>query len=323
MSTVLAIDVGGTGARLRLAPARSEEPAGPDDVRTLTADGARVGRTGSDVAALVVDLVRRARDRWPADPPAAVGVGATGLASLVDDHDGLLRDLVAASGCARVAVAADAVTAHLGALGGEPGAVIAVGTGAIALGTDLDRRWIRVGGWGHLYDDRGSGAWIGIAALQAAIRAHDGVGGAGRALLDAATDRLGAPPTWTRLLTLDDRAGVLASLAPDVVALADAGDPAASGIVHRAGQLAAESLAAALVDGIPRVAAATGGLTAAPRYADALAAEFARLAPDADLRPSRGAPLGGAVELARRAAAGRAPATLPGLLWSTAPAAGR
>ena len=63
----------------------------------------------------------------------------------------------------------DAVTAHLGALGGEPGAVIVAGTGAIALAVGRRRRWARADGWGTLLGDDGGGYWIGRAGL--ALRA--------------------------------------------------------------------------------------------------------------------------------------------------------
>ena len=136
-------------------------------------------------AALIADV----RAAWPDAAVAGVGIGATGLASLVAAPDAALRRLADAAGGAPVALAIDAVTAHLGALAGRGGAVVAVGTGAIAIGTDLGERWKRVGGWGHLWDDRGSGAWIGIEALKAAHpharRADDGCRGAPRGIRGA------------------------------------------------------------------------------------------------------------------------------------------
>ncbi|MBM7505857.1 BadF/BadG/BcrA/BcrD ATPase family protein [Agromyces aurantiacus] len=320
MTRLLGIDLGGTGARVAILRADGSAPA-----EVLQADGVRVGPGGSNAASVALDLVRRALTDSADDatPPAGIGIGASGLASLVTDHDGLLARVAHATGCPRVAVAADAVTAHLGALGGAPGAVLAVGTGAIALGTDFVDRWVRVGGWGHLYDDRGSGAWIGIRGLEAGIRAFDRIDPAGEALRAAAVGRFGPEPTWTALLTREDRAGALAGFARDVAGLADAGDAEAGRIVREAGRLAGETLAAALQPGVPRVAAATGGLLAAPGgYRAALEDEFARLAPDADLRAPAGAPLDGAIRLAALAAAGAAPTTRAPFLWTTPAAAG-
>ena len=64
----------------------------------------------------------------------------------------------------------DAVTAHLGALGGEPGAVIVAGTGAIALAA-APEGWARADGWGTMLGDDGGGYWIGRRALALALRA--------------------------------------------------------------------------------------------------------------------------------------------------------
>ena len=82
-------------------------------------------------------------------------------------------------------VSNDAVTAHLGALGGEPGAVIVAGTGAIALAAS-PAGWARADGWGPMLGDDGGGYWIGRRALAMALREHDGRGGAARFLRAAA-----------------------------------------------------------------------------------------------------------------------------------------
>src|SRR4051794_6740449 len=69
----------------------------------------------------------------------------------------------------RVLVTNDAVTAYLGALGDEPGAVIVAGTGAIALASDGEH-WARADGDGTLLGDHGGGYWIGRRALALALR---------------------------------------------------------------------------------------------------------------------------------------------------------
>jgi N-acetylglucosamine kinase-like BadF-type ATPase len=315
---LVAIDVGGSGSRLVAArlsgpfqpavdrPADSH-PADDTEPRvTLTGRQVAIGPGGSDVAEVVRDLAAAfvAATTSPVGPPAvaAAAVGATGVATLVPDPSVVHEALRASLHARRTAVAADAVTAHLGALGGRAGAVIAVGTGAIALGTDFDRTWRRVDGWGHLLGDLGSASWIGAHGLRAALAAHDRRStGASRPLLAAATARFGPPPTWpAQLYTRPDRAQVLGSFTPDVAAAAAAGDPAATQILTEAGRHLAESLAAALAPGLPPLAAATGGVLAAgPALTGALARRFATLRPDAELVQSTGSPLDGALHLAR------------------------
>ena len=265
---------------------------------------------------MIATLIERARVERPDARLAGVGIGATGLASLVASPATSLAALTAAAG-APVALAIDAVTAHLGALGGSAGAVVAVGTGAIALGTDLRDVWHRVGGWGHLYDDRGSGAWIGIEGLKAAIQTHDGVTRDAPALLSAAVSRFGPVPTWpSQLYTRDDRGAVLAGFAADVAGLASVGDVVATRIMSTAGALVAETLAAALDPALPARAAGVGGVFASGEaFTGAFADEFARIAPDATLVEPAGGPLDGAVRLARLVAAGEVTAAHPPFVW--------
>ncbi|MCD2441485.1 hypothetical protein LQ757_04255 [Agromyces sp. SYSU K20354] len=265
---------------------------------------------------MIASLIERVRVERPDATLAGVGVGATGLASLVVSPAASLAALSAAAG-APVALAIDAVTAHLGALGGSAGAVVAVGTGSIAIGTDLREVWRRVGGWGHLYDDRGSGAWIGIEGLKAAIQTHDGVTTDAPALLSAAVSRFGPAPTWpSQLYTRDDRGAVLAGFAADVAGLASVGDAVATRIMSTAGALVAGTLAAALDPALPARGAGVGGVFASgAAFTSSFAEEFARIAPDATLVEAAGGPLDGAVELARLVAADEVVAAHPPFIW--------
>lgn len=315
---VLGVDVGGTGSRAALEPL---DRTSGSPRRLLEGPAVQVSPDGSDALNVAADLVARARREWPDAPFAGVGIGATGLASLVASPAAALLPVVIAAGGAPVAVAIDAMTAHLGALGGEAGAVVAVGTGSIAIGTDLHEVWRRVGGWGHLYDDRGSGAWIGIEGLKAAIQTHDHVTTDAAALLSAAESRFGPAPTWpSQLYTRDDRGAILAGFAADVAGLASVGDAVSTGIMSTAGRLVAATLAAALDPALPRRAAGTGGVFAAGgAFTAAFTSEFGRLAPDASLVAAAGGPLDGAVHLARLAARGDVPAGHPPFLWGSSP----
>jgi N-acetylglucosamine kinase-like BadF-type ATPase len=59
----------------------------------------------------------------------------------------------------RVVVTNDAVTSYLGAIGFEPGAVVAAGTGVIALAGDRDGNFARSDGWGYILGADGGG-WL-------------------------------------------------------------------------------------------------------------------------------------------------------------------
>lgn len=329
---LLGIDIGGTGSRAAMIRADAVADAGSGAGPAAEAEGTvhgpadagrseirggvvAVGASGSSVPELALALVAAAAEAWPErmERLAGLAVGASGLASLVEDPARLPDELAAAATShgapAGVAAAAaiDAVTAHLGALAGGAGAMVALGTGAIALGSDGRDAWHRVDGWGHLLGDRGGGAWLGLRGLELAMRAHDGVSAEGTALLRAAESRFGPPASWpAQLYTRHDRAAVLASFAPDILALAQRGDPACTGLLRAAGAEAARSAVAALREETPARIALTGGLArAAEPIRHAFVATVLRLRPDAAIVEAAGDPLDGALRLAERAATGR------------------
>ncbi|MER6917201.1 BadF/BadG/BcrA/BcrD ATPase family protein [Streptomyces sp. NPDC000594] len=329
---VLGVDSGGSGLRVALA----DVGAAPGTAPILRSrEPVRTGPGGIDTAHLLEQLLPMARALLDADPQggpvAAIAVGAAGMATL---GERLRRELpgalAQALGVRRAALATDAVTAYAGALGQRPGAVVAAGTGMVALGTDL-REWRRADGWGHLLGDCGSGAWIGRAGLEAALRAHDGREGGSAALLAAAEAVFGpAEGLPGRVYPRPDRPAVLASFAPEVGRCAAAGDPVATEVLALAARQVAQSLAAVCPDGAPPPDSGTGaGVTRSgggtgPREAEPpvevaltgglfrlgepllapLRAELSRLLPDVRPIPAAGDPLAGAVILASALATG-------------------
>ncbi|MFF4183215.1 N-acetylglucosamine kinase [Streptomyces sp. NPDC001691] len=258
---VLGVDSGGSGVRFAL---RRSEPGSP--VETVASkEPVRTGPGGIDAGHLLDQLLPAAQElraRTGTEHITAVAVGAAGMATLGDALRAELPGALARSlGVRTLALAADAVTAYAGALGQRAGAVVAAGTGMIALGTDLDG-WRRSDGWGHLLGDCGSGAWIGRAGLEAALRAHDGRRGGSAALLARLKAVFGAPGELPGLLyPRGDRPAVLASFAPEVARCA-AGDPVAAGILRDAARHIVEAAAAVCPPNsreAPQVAL-TGGL---------------------------------------------------------------
>lgn len=68
----------------------------------------------------------------------------------------------------------DGVIALVGGTLKPFGIVVISGTGSIAVGIDREGTRARAGGWGHVLGDEGSGYQIGLKALRAVCRAHDG-----------------------------------------------------------------------------------------------------------------------------------------------------
>ncbi|MFF5830778.1 N-acetylglucosamine kinase [Streptomyces bacillaris] len=329
---VLGVDSGGSGLRVALGRAGSDGPLSTavctEPVRTGTGgiDAAHLLEQLLPVAAELLERAAAGGGRTGKDPAgngptgsgltadgsaqvAALAVGAAGMATL----GGRLRAelpgaLAAALGVRRLALAADAVTAYAGAVGQRPGAVVAGGTGMIALGTDLVE-WRRADGWGHLLGDNGSGAWIGRAGLEAAMRAHDGRRGGSPALLDRLRSVFGPAEELPGLLyPRSDRPAVLASFAPEVAACAGA-DAIAADILRRAGVHIAEAAAAvcpkegAEADGGCEVALTGGLFRMGEPLIGPVREELARLVPQARLTTGTGDPLTGALRIARALAA--------------------
>ncbi|WP_326707207.1 N-acetylglucosamine kinase [Streptomyces cyaneofuscatus] len=318
---VVGVDSGGSGLRVALGRVGTDGPL----FTTVCAEPVRTGAGGIDAAHLleqllpaVAELLERAEDGGAGDSPgqdspgqdspgqiAAFAIGAAGMATL----GGRLRAelpgaLAEALGVRRMALAADAVTAYAGAVGQRPGAVVAGGTGMIALGTDLTS-WHRADGWGHLLGDSGGGAWIGRAGLDAAMRAHDGRRGGSPALLARLHAVFGPAEGLPGLLyPRSDRPAVLASFAPEVAACAGA-DEVAAGILREAAAHIAEAAAAVCPTVGPQgddacEVALTGGLF---RMGEPLLGpvreELARLVPRARVTNGTGDPLTGALRIAR------------------------
>ncbi|MFF4564939.1 N-acetylglucosamine kinase [Streptomyces sp. NPDC001435] len=307
-SGFLAVDSGGSGLRAVVGVA-GRGPSAQRESGEPVCTGAR----GIDPGHLLEQLLPMVRglvaETGVSGLDTAV-VGAAGFATLGEALRAELPGALARElGVRTVALAADAVTAYVGALGPRPGAVVAGGTGLVAIGTDLTC-WRRADGWGHLLGDCGSGAWIGRAGLEAALRAHDGRDGGSVRLLTCAEEQFGPVTGLPGLLyPRSDRPAVLASFAPRVADCAD-GDPVAAGILRAAARHMAESAAAVCpAAGEPRIALTGGLFKMGDPLLVPLAEELARRLPQALRVPAEGDPLHGAVRVATDLAAGRL--TLP------------
>lgn len=304
MSLILGIDIGGTGSRAALGEVGGTDSV-PHVLDQISGPRIAIGQGGSTVLYVVQELVRSAAETWSdrISEVSGIGIGATGIASLADDPAKTLTEISAEFGVPAVA-AIDAVTAHLGALGGTGGAITVLGTGAIAIahpgpdaGGTWSADWSRADGWGHLFGDRGGGAWLGRHGLELALRTHDGIDERGRALLEAAIRRFGPLASWPgQFYTRNDRAGVLAEFVVDIAEVARSGDDAAISLLLSAGEEAARSALAA-ARSATRIAL-TGGVAAAGSHlVEGFRAEASRLDPTITIIEPAGGPLEGALTL--------------------------
>ncbi|MCZ9883240.1 N-acetylglucosamine kinase [Arthrobacter sp. B2a2-09] len=296
----LAVDVGGSGSRAVLNEVSSGTGGTPVPIR-----GSRISVTpsGIDLHPILESLVpeaKRAVDAGGGGTIVAVAVGMSGLLGLANGREDIDRLLRSHFGPITRVLASDSVTSLVGGLGLRGGAVVAAGTGVVGLGTDFSSRWKRVDGWGHVLGDLGSGSWIGIQALQAALAALDGRPHGSHVLLDRLRHWIGEPEELPRqIYTRSDRAGILATFSKEVAAAAHEGDPASLLIWQLAGIHLANTLSTALRPGLPPIGTYTGGLfDAGELLLEPFRQEFKRLRPDAELRTPEGGSLDGARILA-------------------------
>jgi N-acetylglucosamine kinase-like BadF-type ATPase len=116
-------------------------------------------------------------------PPEAIQSIVLGLAGAgrATDRAELTDKLFAAGNKKRfpvknITIETDAKIALEAAFAGGPGIVVISGTGSIALYRTEDRQDLRVGGWGRILGDEGSGYSIARDALNAVMRQYDGRG---------------------------------------------------------------------------------------------------------------------------------------------------
>ncbi|MFG3661877.1 N-acetylglucosamine kinase [Streptomyces sp. NPDC047706] len=300
----LAVDSGGSGLRVVVGDVARGPLAGRDSRVPV-----RTGDRGIDAGHLMEQLVPLVRAAIADAGFEALGTAAVGAAGFSTLGDALRAELPGAlrreCRIRTVALAADAVTAYAGALGSRSGAVVAAGTGLIAVGTDLTS-WRRADGWGHLLGDCGGGAWIGRAGLEAALRAYDGRAGGSARLLECAEELFGPVRELPgKLYPRPDRPAVLASFAPRVADCAGEGDPVAVAVLHAAARHMADSAAAVCpAEGRPEVAITGGLFKLGAALLVPLEDELAGRLPHARRVAAEGDPLHGSVRIATELATG-------------------
>ena len=225
------VDGGGTGTRVRLLRADGrllgEGQGGPSGLTQGIEQAWTHIRLAIIAAIQASDL---AGLELPSPANTALGLGLAGA-----NNPLLHRQFVHANpGYRSLHLESDAYTSLLGAHGGQPGAMLAVGTGSVGLARRADGRRVGVGGWGFPSGDDGSGAVLGLRALNLAQRALDGLLPASP-LADAVIAATGGTPQAVLEWSCSAGQQRFATLAPLVFDCADH-DPQAAALLDYAVQ---------------------------------------------------------------------------------------
>jgi glucosamine kinase len=286
---ILAIDAGQTGIRVMHKVLGGSDGSGDPTIRDY------VGiRTDRELLPQLSDVV----EQFCAATSLPVEIVTAGVSGLTDGESrpDLLLAGIGHLGPRAVFLAHDSISGFLGSLGDRQGAVVAAGTGIVTLGVG-PAGIARVDGWGHIVGDAGSGYWIGRAALEAGLRAHDGRGEATTLTILLAENFSSPEAAYIELQTNPDRVRFIASFAKQVALLAES-DPVAQKIIRAAGTEMALSVATALRraghegGGSPLVSWA-GSLLSGKRLRADFEEALRQLVPDVTLAAPLGLPLDG------------------------------
>jgi N-acetylglucosamine kinase-like BadF-type ATPase len=300
-SFVIGIDGGGTSTRAALlgfdGKLLAEGQSGSSNIDDV---GVQVAEQNIDRAVAAAE----AQSGLERQPAPAIFLGMAGVTSAADrEHIRQIARNLKLAPDAAIGVDHACRAALAGGLSGRPGIVQIIGTGSSCYGRTTDGRNWMAGGRGHLVSDEGSGCWMGLQAIRAAVRAHDG-----RAphtpLLDGVLAALNIneiDDVLNRLYVVGISRADLAALAPMVVREAMAGDEASLGIVQRGADDVSELVAAVackldMVD--PEVCIVGGLLNTGPLIFDSYLAAILRRVPTAQVKTAEQAPVMGAAILA-------------------------
>jgi N-acetylglucosamine kinase-like BadF-type ATPase len=166
----------------------------------------------------------------------------TGLAGTGDEEvrSRAVNEIAALIDADTIHVISDALAALWGAFQGEPGLLLIAGTGSICMGLDAGGNTARCGGFGRILGDEGSGYWIAVQAIRAALGSVDGRNPPTELVdiiysefqLNELKDII--PPVHTGQITPDQ----IAQIAPQVLAAAKSDQSAVEIVNEAAGHLA-------------------------------------------------------------------------------------
>ncbi len=313
---------------VRLPPALTR-PRGPVNARyVMGIDGG-----ATKTLAAVLDLETKALHLAHGGPSNedAVGARAAVQALLQTAEDALNRAAISAEelGAAVLAVAGtdtEAVAEHVRAVrtdtwivvndvvgawatatGAAPGLAAISGTGSNVFGVGSDGRPWRAGGWGHLLGDEGSGFWLGIQSIKAALRDREASGPetalseAAPAFFEAASVEAVASLVYSKPLTKSEIAG----FAIETARLAEDGDAVARALYERGARELGEQITAVIrqtgLQGVFPVGLIGSAFKAGPVFVEPLARAVWECAPEAQVARVEIAPVGGSLLLAARA----------------------
>ncbi|MGN6385998.1 MAG: BadF/BadG/BcrA/BcrD ATPase family protein, partial [Verrucomicrobiota bacterium] len=239
--------------------------------------------------------------------PGAIGIGMAGAREQAD-FNRIDQAITHAWGAVPRRITNDLETALATLPDDKPKVLVLSGTGSCCFGQTTDGRTVKVGGWGHILGDKGSGYEIGLRSLKAVVCYLDRDGKwspLGQRILRALMLN---EPNDLIAFAQGAQKDEVAALAIEVFAAADQGDRIARDILDGAAALLAkDALACAKrlrVKGTVRFLLAGSVLTRQKQFARKVASQIKAGFPKAEVQTLSKEAVWGAVKLAQDSALG-------------------
>lgn len=238
---VLGIDGGGTKTVGVVAKINGQTiaeatvgPTNPNSVKAVTVK--------ENLLALIQDLMRRDEQTFHKVKHVFAGMSGTGHETTRKKIADLIYEIMPHK--SKVTVDTDALIALYSGTLGKPGIVQISGTGSITFGINEKKQRDRVGGWGYLIGEKGSGYAIGNDALNIAFSVHDGYNFSTELYERLLTmfNTASLPDIIPYIYGADNPREKIASLSREVMLAADNDDEMAKKIIRHHGQYMGESI---------------------------------------------------------------------------------
>jgi glucosamine kinase len=163
----IGVDGGGTGTRIIIQNENGEFITGHEGQPSALSLG--IDNAWKAIIETISIAFAKSKITIPMLSECAIGLGLSGVNNIYWKNEFLLKN----PGFKNIAVDTDGYTTLLGAHGGKPGSIVALGTGSIGMILTENNSRKYVSGWGYPSGDEASGAWIGLHAVRLAEKVLD------------------------------------------------------------------------------------------------------------------------------------------------------
>ena len=165
---LVGVDGGGSGTRIIVTDKKLKILA------SAQGDPSALGQGVEKAWRAILDTLARAFYYGSIPVPmlseCAIGLGMSGANNIIWKNEFYMRN----PGFKNIIADTDGFTTLLGAHGGNPGSIVAVGTGSVGMVLTADGLRRDVSGWGFPAGDEASGAWLGLKAAAITQKTIDG-----------------------------------------------------------------------------------------------------------------------------------------------------